>query len=96
MTTQMQDSEVKLHTLQVQEMYEKRRRELADRLREEETNQCLEKKDHMLTQLSLELNETRDKLGMIANRGGYHTTIAIIPTGNDRYRGVIHDCGTWT
>ncbi|CAD7940868.1 unnamed protein product [Amoebophrya sp. A120] len=65
MTSQVQESEAKLHTLQVQEMYEKRRRVLEEKIREQETAEVLQSKDILLNQVSLELNETRERLGNI-------------------------------
>lgn len=44
-------------------MYDRRKRELESKIRDEETNQVLHTKDQMLNQLSLELFETRDRLG---------------------------------
>eukprot|EP00392_Amoebophrya_sp_AT5.2_P016046 g16285.t1 len=65
MTSQVQESESRLHTLQVQEMYEKRRLAVAEKIREQETQQNIESKNVLLSQMSLELNETRDRLGNI-------------------------------
>eukprot|EP00392_Amoebophrya_sp_AT5.2_P011764 g11849.t1 len=65
MTSQVQESESRLHTLQVQEMYEKRRRAVAEKIREQETQQAMESKNVLLSQMSFELNETRDRLGNI-------------------------------
>ncbi|CAD7956891.1 unnamed protein product [Amoebophrya sp. A25] len=65
MTTQVQESESKLHELQVQEMYEKRKRALEAKIREQETQQVIQSKEIMLNQMSLELNDTKDRLGNI-------------------------------
>ena len=65
MTEQVQRSETKLHSYKVQELYDKRKRELEAKIREEETSKQISSKDQMLNQLSLELFETRDRLGNI-------------------------------
>lgn len=65
MTEQVQKSETKLHSYKVQELYDKRKRELEAKIKEEEVSKEITSKDQLLNQLSLELFETRDRLGNI-------------------------------
>jgi len=61
----VQKSENKLHSLKVQDAYDRRKRELENKLRDEEVANAIKDKDNLLNELSYELVETRDRLGNI-------------------------------
>ena len=67
MTEQVQKSETKLHTFKVQEAYEKRKALLEQKLRDDASHQAISEKDRLLNELSVELVDTKDRLGNIRN-----------------------------